>query len=196
MHQREKEWRDSKAFKKSLKSSKVSEISPGDQNSKEESTHHKNKERQWRMHHISKRNCRCFWRILQKTLRGQRERWFQTWNEWWQKNTWNYDRRVTKRNQQTQKRQNPRQRNSCPRHHSLPRRDERHGETTLQRDHKEKQFHTSRIEESDEKSDSQERRRGKCEQLPPDLLIAPRCANCSRQVCNEEYTQCFTINKL
>ena len=27
-----------------------------------------------RMHHISKRDCRCFWRILRKTLRGQRER--------------------------------------------------------------------------------------------------------------------------
>ena len=76
---------------------------PGDQNSKEESIHHKNKERQRRMHHISKRNCRRLWRTLQKILRGQRERWLRTWNEWWQKNTRDYDRRVAKRNQQTQK---------------------------------------------------------------------------------------------
>ena len=68
-----KEWRDSKTLKESLKSSKVSEISR-DQNSKEENTHHKNKERKKRMHHISKRNCRCFWRILHKTIRGQRKR--------------------------------------------------------------------------------------------------------------------------
>ena len=32
------------------------------------------KERKRRMHHISKRNRRCFWRILQKTTRGQRKR--------------------------------------------------------------------------------------------------------------------------
>ena len=32
-----------------------------DRNSKEESTHHKNKERQRIMHHISKRNCRRLW---------------------------------------------------------------------------------------------------------------------------------------
>ena len=41
------------------------------------------------------------------------------------------------------KRQIPRQQwNSCRRHQSLLRRDERGGETTLQRDHKEEQLHT------------------------------------------------------
>ena len=100
------------------------------------------------MHHISTRNCRCFWRILQKTLRGQRKRWLRTWNEWWQKNTWNYDRRATKRNQQNQNRQISRQQwNTCRRHQSLRRRDERNDETTLQRDHKEEQPHTWRMEE-------------------------------------------------
>ena len=47
------------------------------------------------MHHISERNWRYFWRILLKTLRGQRKRWLRRWNEWWQKNTWNYDRGAT-----------------------------------------------------------------------------------------------------
>ena len=47
---------------------------PGIKTVKKKSTHHENKERQRRMHHISKRNCRCLRRILQKTLRGQRER--------------------------------------------------------------------------------------------------------------------------
>ena len=124
------------------------------------------------MHHLSKRNCRCFWRILQKTLRLQWKIWLRTWNEWWQKNTWNYDSRATKRNQQTQNRQISRQQwNTCRRHQSLRRRDERNDETTLQRDHKEEQLHTWRVEESEDQSDSQERRRRRCEQLPPDLLI-------------------------
>ena len=47
---------------------------PGNQISKEECTHHKDKKRERGMHHISERNCRCLWRIPQKTLRRQRER--------------------------------------------------------------------------------------------------------------------------
>ena len=39
---------------------------PGNQISKEESTHHKDKKRERGMHHISERNCRCLWKILQK----------------------------------------------------------------------------------------------------------------------------------
>ena len=53
------------------------------------------------------------------------------------------DRRVTRCDQETQQRQISRQqRNTCRRHQSLRRGDERNGETTLQRDHKEEQFHT------------------------------------------------------
>ena len=46
-------------------------------------------------------------------------------------------------NQQTQNRQFSRQQwNTCRRHQSLRRRDERNDETNLQRDHKEEQLHT------------------------------------------------------
>ena len=146
MHQRKKELTDSNTSKKSLKSSKVSEISRWIKTAKKRVFITKNKERQRRMLHISKRDCRCFRRILQKLLRGQRE---MTSNTKWVM-TEEY-LRVTKRNQQTQKRQIPRQQwNSCRRHQSLRRRDERNGETILQRDHKEEQLHTWRMEESED----------------------------------------------
>ena len=72
------------------------------QNSKEESFHHINKERKRWMHHFSKRNRRYLWRILQKTLQRQWKRQLRTWNEGWQKNTWNHVWWTTKHNQQTQ----------------------------------------------------------------------------------------------
>ena len=93
---------------------------PENQNSKEESSHHKNKERKRWMHHLSKRNRRYLRRILQKTLWRQWKRQLRTWNEGWQKNTWNRVWRTTKRNQQTQNWQVSRRKwNTSRRHQRL-----------------------------------------------------------------------------
>ena len=64
------------------------------------------------------------------------------------------------------------QRNQSRRHSSMRRWDERNGETNLQRNHKAERVHTRGMEESENKSDTQKRRCGRCWKLPPDLLIA------------------------
>ena len=121
------------------------------QNSKEESLHHKNKEQKRWMHHLSKRNRRYLWRILQKTLWRQWKIQLWTWNEGWQKNTWNHVWRTTKCNQQTQSWQVSRRKwNTSRRHQRLQRRDERNDEANLQWNHKKEQFHTWRMEESED----------------------------------------------
>ena len=60
--------REKKRMKRQMDIQRILEDFKGLRNkiSKEESTHHKDKKRERRMHHISERNCRCLWRILQK----------------------------------------------------------------------------------------------------------------------------------
>ena len=142
---------------------------PENQNSKEESPHHKNKEQRRWMHHFSKRYRRYLWWFLQETKWRQWKRQLSTWKERWRKNSWNHVWRTSKCNQQTQSWQVSRRKwNTSWRHQRLQRRDERNDETNLQRDHKEEQPHTWRMEEREDKSDLQERWRRGCKQLPPD----------------------------
>ena len=57
------------------------------------------------------------------------------------------------------------------RHQSLWRGDERKGETDLQRNHKTKWMHAWSLEESENKSVTQERWRGRCWKLPPECSL-------------------------
>ena len=71
------------------------------------------------------------------------------------------------------KRQIPRQqRNQSRRHQSMRRWDERNGETNLQRNHETERVHTRGVEESENKSDTQNKRWcGRCKKLPTDVPV-------------------------
>ena len=125
------------------------------------------------MHHFSKRNRRYLWRVLQETVWRQWKKQLWTRNERWRRNSWNHVWGTSKCNQQTQGWQVSRRKwNTSWRHQRLQRRDERNDETNLQRGHKKEQLHTWRMEDSENKSDLQERWRRGRKQLPPNLLTA------------------------
>ena len=147
--------------------------------------------------HISKRNCRCLWWILQKTVQGQWERWFRTWIGWWWqlqqhrraqqqyrrdgRNARYHDRRVANRNQQTQIRAEDGK--AC---------DEETREMV-------RQIFNVIIERNEFTLEDWKKVTikviHKIETWKMWVTTAQFATNCSRQFCSEGETQCLTRNK-
>ena len=141
---------------------------------KEESPHHKNQEQKRWMHHFSQRNRRYLWRVLQETLRRQWKKQLCARREWWKKRYLksrlkNYKEQSASSNLAnllTEMEYELKTIKDCND------KTKRNDETDRQRGYKKEQLHAWRMEESENKSDLQERWRRGCKQLPPNLLTA------------------------
>ena len=184
MHQRQK--KDEKTARHPTNTRRLQRCKehPRKQICKEKSTHHQDKEWERRSHHVSERDCTNVFGEFYKKLYDEYE---QEIGE--NKNESSIDAqssntKVTMRipeitTEELRTAINKLKKGKSPDSNGIRaediktswRWDERNGETNLQRNQKAEWVHSRGIEESGNKSDTQERWRGKCRKLPSDLLV-------------------------
>ena len=162
---------------------------PGIKSVTKKSAHHQDKEWEKRMHYVTEGNCQCLWGLLQKITTTKNTKKLnkktkrmklnaasmyktKTRVRWWE---FQRSRLKSYKLQSTDPKQRQscrHQRNQSRRHQSMRRCDERNGETDLQRNREAKWIYSRGMAKTENKSDTQKRRRGRCWKPPPDLFFA------------------------